>query len=261
MYGCKTSRKEVELTRNQIYYWQNVETKRSNLARENETHRNNAAVEAETNRHNLAMELLTKNQYEELARHNLANEIETNRTNIANEGIKQVTNDIGYGNLAVKQYEAKTGRLNAATNQQNADTNAFLASETQRHNMASEDINLLNLAQTKELEQQRIDNTFMSITEQQRHNMEQESIDKDRVANQAKEVANENARIIEQTRSNLAKEQETNRHNQALEFGQNYRNLTGGTRDLLNIGNDTLNSVSNVIRSINPISLIKGGAQ
>lgn len=248
------------MTRNQIYYWQNVETKRSNQAREAETHRNNAAIEAETNRHNLAMELLTKNQYDELARHNLATETEQNRTNVANEQIKTVANDIGYGNLAVKQYEAKTGRLNVAVNQQNADTNAFLASETQRHNIASEDINLLNLAQTRDLEQQRIDNTYRSIGEQRRHNMEQESIDKERVANQAKEIANENARIIEQSRSNLAREQETQRHNQALEFGQNYKNLTGGTRDLMNIGNDSLNALSNVLRSVNPLSLIKGGA-
>lgn len=40
------------MTANQIAYWSNEETKRSNLAREFETNRSNVAREKETERHN-----------------------------------------------------------------------------------------------------------------------------------------------------------------------------------------------------------------
>lgn len=252
------------MTRNQLLYWQNVEnershraqeaeTNRSNLAREAETHRSNLANEAETNRHNLATELLTKSQYDEVARHNAAVEAETFRNNYANEQIKEEQNAIGYANLGIAQQNADIGRLNAATN-------AFLAAETATHNRAMEGFNLLSLQQSKDLEQQRIDLSADTLDESQRHNLAAESNDRSRIAVQQQDAATRNAQLIETVRSNLAKESEMNRHNQVLEPSQIYSNYTSGTRDLLNIGNDSLNTVANLIRSMNPVALL-GGAK
>lgn len=68
------------MTRNQLQYWANQETKRSNLANEQETHRSNVADETERHRHNTVTEF-------ETSRHNVKGERETNRHNLASEKI------------------------------------------------------------------------------------------------------------------------------------------------------------------------------
>lgn len=84
------------MTRNQILYQQNVETKRANVARETETNRSNVvnerenershrAVEAETARHNQAYE-------QETQRSNLAKELENNRHNVTTETLQYQAN-------------------------------------------------------------------------------------------------------------------------------------------------------------------------
>lgn len=85
------------MTRNQIEYWRNKETERSNAQREREERRSNYAREAETQRHNVEMEKLqrranrtnlqsVKNQYA-LGTSQLS---ETQRANLNNERMREL---------------------------------------------------------------------------------------------------------------------------------------------------------------------------
>nr|AVX53789.1 putative ORF1 [Marmot picobirnavirus] len=91
------------MTQNQIAYWNLVETRRSNQAKERENTRSNTAKERENYRSNLAreQETATHNRIveandirnlQENKRSNQARERETNRTNLANEDIRRTTN-------------------------------------------------------------------------------------------------------------------------------------------------------------------------
>lgn len=71
------------MTANQIAYWNMMESKRSNLARERETYRSNVARETETHRNNTATEALTGLRDAETKRNNLARLAEEKRNNIA----------------------------------------------------------------------------------------------------------------------------------------------------------------------------------
>lgn len=138
------------MTRNQLQYWADRETARSNQAREVETQRSNFAKEMEDKRHHQELERLTEQSNLETARANAAKELltsqqisETIRSNQANEVIRQRTNAINYGNLeetiahnraqestnliqataaasqaTASQYNAATNRMNAETQQQ-----------------------------------------------------------------------------------------------------------------------------------------------
>lgn len=75
------------MTQNQLTYWANQETARSNLARETETHRHNVEDETETHRANVADET-------ERNRSNRTREDETHRSNVRNEQIKQDNLDL-----------------------------------------------------------------------------------------------------------------------------------------------------------------------
>lgn len=75
------------MTQNQLTYWANQETARSNLARETETNRHNVETERETHRANVADET-------ERNRSNRAREYETNRSNVRNEQIQQDKQDL-----------------------------------------------------------------------------------------------------------------------------------------------------------------------
>lgn len=121
----KTSRKEVDMTQNQIQFANYVESNRHNLATENETHRsnvanlgevkrNNKAVLKETHqhnsrtrkeikRHNKATERLTGKDISEKKRHNKATEsltsqqnVEQGRHNLATESLTNKQIDTNY---------------------------------------------------------------------------------------------------------------------------------------------------------------------
>lgn len=67
----ETSKKGgLVMTSNQLQYWANKETERSNLAKEEETNRANVARETETQRNNLMNEMLTSEKNTEIARSN-----------------------------------------------------------------------------------------------------------------------------------------------------------------------------------------------
>lgn len=82
------------MTANQIAYWNYVELKRANRAKERENTRSNKAREVETNRSNLANESISSRRQIEDARHNKASENETNRHNLIDESIRSAGNYI-----------------------------------------------------------------------------------------------------------------------------------------------------------------------
>lgn len=141
------------MTRNQIAYWANVETKRNNEANLAETVRHNQELEAqgrqqisvqagnlkELARHNVATERFSQStlsanigQMREQARHNLATEAENTRHNMRQEsigllqaGASQISAEASKVNAASSAYNARTNRLNASTNARNASVNEF----------------------------------------------------------------------------------------------------------------------------------------
>lgn len=127
------------MTRNEISYQQNVESKRHNLRVEEETQRANLAAEelnrqglAESARHNRAVEAETN-------RSNLAREIETNRHNVASEYYTGQQINLGYAQLD------ETRRHNEEVEQDNRNRTRNQAAywnqsleETGRHNVAME---------------------------------------------------------------------------------------------------------------------------
>lgn len=143
------------MTRNQIAYWANVETKRNNEASLAETSRHNREMETqgrqqlsvqsgnlqELARHNVAQERFSQStlsanigQMREQARHNLATEAENTRHNTQQErigllqaGAASMSAQAAKTNAAANTYNATTNRLNASTNARNAATNEFNA--------------------------------------------------------------------------------------------------------------------------------------
>lgn len=172
------------MTSNQLRYWQNVETERSNkareketnrsnLANEKETNRSNLAREKETNRHNLAIEALTSQSNAEIQRHNAATEAaeanklafnyanlsETNRANLANEAAKAANIQLGYANLGLGYGQLQEQIRSHQANEKQAimDLNALNIyrdeqnrmtqeqnEERARHNVATEEQDRLN---------------------------------------------------------------------------------------------------------------------
>lgn len=143
------------MTRNQIAYWANVETKRNNEATLAETSRHNRETETqgrqqisiqsgnlqELARHNVAQERFSQStlsanigQMREQARHNLATEAENTRHNMQQErvgllqaGASTVSAQAAKMNASTNSYNAATNRMNAGVNAQNAATNRFNA--------------------------------------------------------------------------------------------------------------------------------------
>lgn len=143
------------MTRNQIAYWQNVETKRNNEASLAETSRHNKEMELqgrqqlsvqsgnlqELARHNVAQERFSQStlsanigQMREQARHNLATEAENTRHNIQQErvgllqaGASSTSAEAARINAMANTKNAATNRMNAKTNARNATTNEFNA--------------------------------------------------------------------------------------------------------------------------------------
>lgn len=143
------------MTRNQIAYWANVETKRNNEASLAETVRHNRELETqgrqqlsvqsgnlqELARHNVAQERFNQStlsanvgQMREQARHNVATEKENVRHNMKQEqigllqtGISRITAEANRYNAQTNRQNAETNRINAGANVQNASTNRFNA--------------------------------------------------------------------------------------------------------------------------------------
>lgn len=138
------------MTKNQIEYWRNVETKRSNLATELETKRSNEARELETRRHNLVVEQQGFSTLAEQARSNQAREYETSRSNLENERIRrdsQATERAQLSEVIAHNRASEANNLLAITTQARTAANQLTADvayrnvttlETQRANIARE---------------------------------------------------------------------------------------------------------------------------
>lgn len=160
------------MTRNQIEYWKNVETNRSNLATELETNRTNLAREAETKRANIENEriarerlahdiaafnqshLLAVAQQREVSRSNESKEAEAKRSNIVNEDIRnrdlditsrkeKTTYAVSQQNLQLQKAILNQTKLKDAVAQSNQ---LLQMQETNRANVASEQLRAKQLA-------------------------------------------------------------------------------------------------------------------
>lgn len=144
------------MTRNQIEYWRNVETNRSNLVTELETNRSNLAREAETKRSNIENEriareklaheisafnqshLLAISQQREQARSNESRETETQRANVANEDIRKRDLDI----------TSRKERMNYAVSQDNLQLQKAILNQTKYRDAVTQSNQLLQLQET-----------------------------------------------------------------------------------------------------------------
>lgn len=208
------------------------ETQRHNYAQE----AYNVAVLGEQTRHNYATEGIQRDTLAETQRANIARETETNRHNVASEQLSQQQLEISLGQLEVSrgQLEVSRGQL-AETNRSNLAREA----ESRRTNLANEAIKqgqlevsqgqlLLSREQLQELSRYHsasISLGYSQLAETQRANTMHNQVQLAQLAETTRaHIANENLtkardkmNYEEQVRSNLAREEETTRHNMTLE--------------------------------------------
>lgn len=247
------------MTKNQIEYWRNVETKRNNLATEQETNRSNMAKEAETYRSNVARE-------KETHRANTTNEAETKRHNLATEQIsllgtitnmRKVSNDY---NVANKQLQ-ETERANRARETENTRSNMAREEENSRANTLN--YNIQKRAQSTAS----YDASTRRITalEQSQQNQRSNAL---ALSNLAENNRANIAREQENTRSNLANEaikrdtirlneaqlNETRRANRANESLRLYQSQVQLTTSLANTAVNAISATAKLNSSIGRVS-------
>lgn len=247
------------MTSNQLQYWRNVETNRSNLAQERETNRANLARELETNRANMAQE-------KETNRANLAREQETHRSNIVNERLRteQLLSDV---RNQVKQRELQW--YNAKEIQR---SNKAREAETARSNKAKEQISTLNY----DLERYKSNLDYNIRSRQQstayydaetRRLAHMESVRSNRfnqnlnLLNSKETMRSNAAREAEQHRANVEQENisrfksndehnrnvETARHNRAMENIAVYQSNQQLLGTIMNVGSNAAINTARII--------------
>lgn len=249
------------MTHNQILYWQNFETNRSNLAREAETQRSNMVREAETHRANTEIERANRAREKETERSNRAREKETERSNRANEMLttlrRQQDFQIALWNrtLAYDQL-AETKRSNKE-HENTARINAQLNAEVQR---ASQEIQ-----RQGQLVQAQI--AANSLAEQNRANQAQERLSAQRNAETTR--ANMAQEELAQQRQSLAthqltldqqKAQELARHNSVVEQETHRANITREKIDTINATASLMSGAGNFMRGISQSGVISGAS-
>lgn len=249
------------MTRNQIEYLKHKETQRSNLRQEELTAARDATARelgfstlAETQRHNIAGEEHNVHVLGEQQRHNIATEQhnvailgETQRHNLAQEEVAQGSLDESRrSNLEREQIErdkvqVSLGQLALSRlgYEENVRSNLARESETHRANVASEalrqsqiDLGYSQLAETSKYHAQSISLGYGQLAETRRTNSAREAISlgelqerqRANVANEALIKARDKMNFEETVRSNLAREEETRRHNTEEELLSGDRN-------------------------------------
>lgn len=197
------------MTSNQIAYWTLEETKRANLAKEKELNRHQVADEKIRDKTNRITENLGQLNYSESVRSHTTDESERNRANLAKEALTAESNAINYGNLQSRIYEAGSGRIQAQAAASNAATRAGELVESNRTNLANEN-----------LKQQQID-------ELSRHNFREENLTQFRDI-RSTSTANTNAttnrgQLEEQSLHNRLTEAETKRNNLTNQYLESLR--------------------------------------
>lgn len=249
-------RKEVNMTRNQLAYWelrenkrahrsQEAETKRANLAREAETHRNNLAVEQETNRANLARERQNAINSDRQNTQFFASLAETKRANQEREKISYAqlkeTNRSNLANEQIARYNAISSRMNVLetmrTNQAKEAQSFLNYTESVRSNKAKELIQRASLSETRRSNIANEDLRINTLQETIRSNKAREDIS--RFGNV---LTLQN--LHETTRHNRVSEAELNRHNLASEMTERVKVVGGLTTNLLTTLNKSLSSVA-----------------
>lgn len=170
------------MTKNQIAFLELQETKRANQAREAETFRSNRAQEMLTGFRDRSSIQQRDREIAESVRANLAREAETSRSNVARE--------------------SETYRSNYARE-----------TETQRHNIASERVDAIKASAAIAQSQAALRQAAASEQATQLRGMELSALENYRSAT----LYQEQQRIGESYRSNVAKEVEQRRHNAATE--------------------------------------------
>lgn len=170
------------MTKNQIAFLELQETKRANQAREAETYRSNKAQESLTAYRDTNAVQMRDREIAEIMRSNLAREAETQRSNIARE--------------------AESYRSNVAREV-----------ETQRHNKASEGADLIKARASAQQAAASISQASSAALNAQLRGQELALLDQYRNAT----LTQEQQKIRENYRSNVARETEQRRHNTAME--------------------------------------------
>lgn len=163
-----------------------AEVARANRARESETTRHNAELESQ-GRINLSLQ---EQSVQETKRSNLSREYETSRANRARES------ETERANRAAESNRAQILQLNYAQ-----------LAELSRHNKATESLGYSQLAEQSRSNKSNERIRLGELTERQRAN----------IANEALIKARDKMNFEEQVRSNLAREEETSRHNKTQE--------------------------------------------
>lgn len=231
------------MTTNQISFWTLKETERANRARESENRRTNLANETIKSRSNdINFALGTRNadisegQLREATRANLEKERENRQSHRTSEGLQHAANLLTARKISVDLMNADTNRMNAFTNAQNAATNAGMLAETNRTNLASEQLKSDALEETK------------------RSNIANENIKRFSNATNAaqgfQDVTTRSMSQAEQARHNVAVELETKRNNlydQALEAARLQNDITNNSARTVN---EFLNTSNNALRTM-----------
>lgn len=240
------------MTTNQINYWTLQESKRANQARERETNRANLAneeIKREQNRiaesYNVGFLSNQRSTIDETSRANQAKEKELNRHQLVTEAQTDTSNAIQRQKLGIDQQNADTNRFNSRISAWNAATNANSLLETNRANLASEQIRQ------------------QTLEEQSRHNIQLESIDRlnSLLGHTDKSTTNDiNSRNADTSefnaQTNRKEQEETRRSNLVREYLDSLRLQH-------NINIDTANTMQNYLRGLRPsrITVKKGGTK
>lgn len=200
----------------------------------------NVAVLGEQTRHNMVSETLTQQAQDEQRRANLAREAETSRHNLATEGISREQLDISRDQLDIQRGQlevslgqlAETQRANQAREAETQRSNIARETETHRSNVASEQyrqqqiqLGYDQLSETSKYHSQSVSLGYSQLSETSRSNRARENISmgelaerqRANAANEALTKARDKMNYEESVRSNVAREIENTRHNQAQE--------------------------------------------
>lgn len=290
------------MTQNQIAYAKLLEDRRSHQATEdinktrnaqdyelgilglNETRRANLAKEQENYRSNRARELLTGQQNAETKRANLARESETFRHNTVGEkldlskleesrrhNIMQESQQ-DYANYTNRYNALEVERSNKAKEAESQRANLAREAETKRSNLANERELARSHRANESLQSSSIGLGYANLTEAQRHNVAMESnatqkVTQDQLFRSLAQIETERtnkAREEETALANRNRELETARHNQMIEglegrkiSAQETSTKHGVIQGYINAGANVASATARVINSVGGKSNVK----
>lgn len=250
------------MTKNQIEYAKLSETMRANRVNEDLTRQRDATSRqigldtlAETARHNQQVELQARDNLAETYRNNVAQLAELQRSHLTNEGIA-LTNA-----TTAREQHTENVRAHMASEQialDQLELNKAIAEEAARHNKANEDLSLYStssglrgteISTAGHVQAAGISAAATQYASDQSLLARQLEIDAQRYGIDVN-AGLRNAEISEVSRSNIAREAETNRANVASE------NIRGATL-IENARNNLVNNVQTAFKTAVDLNLRK----